>query len=322
MESLREAQQAKRVSAVMTSARLLFVIVISCVTVLCLRSPAFADGNGRGTSDGDTATVSAGNGQTQPGTPAPVGKPTSGGGSKSSGPTTCTAQDGTHGAISSMAFAAVFGGWEPPPPPDATSPGHWYAIFCGPPDPDGNFPGHYRDNEWVPDGTPPPGGPTSGAVNPPVALSQEVKRQIRPPMPTIHMNPDPNSDQLVGLATWLWVDQNDLGTQAATVNAGPVSVTGTMSATSVTWNMGDGHTITCQGPGTPYSSGATPTCSYTYGRSSAAQPGRRYTVTATITWSGNYTVAGAPGGGALAPITRTASTTVRVAEAQALNAPS
>jgi hypothetical protein len=42
-------------------------------------------------------------------------------------------------------------------------------------------------------------------------------------------------------------------------------------------------------------------------------------VTATITWSGGYTVTGAPGGGGLAPITRISSTTIRVAEAQAIN---
>jgi hypothetical protein len=155
----------------------------------------------------------------------------------------------------------------------------------------------------------------------PAVIAQQAEDQIRPPTPTIHMSPDSGRDQLVGLETWLWVEQGDLGTLSKTVIAGPVTVTGTLKATSVEWNMGDHHTFRCDGPGMPYAKGAKPTCSYTYAKSSAAQATESYKVTAKIIWTGKYTVTGAPGGGGLAPITRTSSTTVRVAEAQAINTP-
>ena len=222
----------------------------------------------------------------------------------------CTAQDGTYGPITAKPLAewGPFKYFGPPPPPDQAQ---YYMIYCG---------GHFLHLELLTLSQAANITAPSAGIDP-AAIAQQAQKQIQPPTPTIHMNPDPTSgsDLLVELETWLWVEQNDLGSQSATVTAGPVSVTGTMTASSVTWNMGDGHTITCQGPGTPYAPGAKPTCSYTYPRSSAREPGSKYKVTATITWTGSYTVTGAPGGGGLAPITRTSSTTVRVAEAQAIN---
>ena len=53
--------------------------------------------------------------------------------------------------------------------------------------------------------------------------------------------------------------------------------------------------------------------------SASAVPGHAYKITATVVWNVNYTVSGAPGGGPLPGITRTATTTVRVAEQQAIN---
>jgi hypothetical protein len=171
----------------------------------------------------------------------------------------------------------------------------------------------------------PTGSPGPVATVPPVdpaALAVQAVKQITFPTPVIHMNPDVARDQLTGLPTWMWVDPDGLGTKSATAVAGPVVVTGTLSATKVVWDMGTGDKVTCTGAGTAYDPAqpsAQPTCSYTYKRSSAAQPSSAYTVTATITWAGNYTVTGAPGGGTLGPVARTSSATVRVAENQSIN---
>jgi hypothetical protein len=142
--------------------------------------------------------------------------------------------------------------------------------------------------------------------------------------PHIHMNPDPavSKDLLVSLPTWLWVDPSDLGMKKAQVIAGGVTVTGAVTATDVVWDTGDGPPFRCNGPGTPWTLGAVPgpqTCTHTYSKSSARAKTGTFTVTATITWRGTYTVTGAPGGGPLGPITETSSTTVSVAEAQAIN---
>jgi len=65
----------------------------------------------------------------------------------------------------------------------------------------------------------------------------------------------------------------------------------------VTWNTGDGSTVTCNGPGTTYdtalpASSQSTTCSHTYTTTSAGQPSPNgnpndaaFPITATITWS-------------------------------------
>ncbi len=87
--------------------------------------------------------------------------------------------------------------------------------------------------------------------------------------------------------------------------------------------MGDGHTITCAGPGVPYDSSnptATTYCSYTWPASSAGQPGGVYRVTATVYYQASWSASGAPGGGNFGLVAGPASTVaVRVAESQAIN---
>jgi len=56
---------------------------------------------------------------------------------------------------------------------------------------------------------------------------------------------------------------------AATAAAGAVSVTAVAKPVAVVWEMGDGGTVTCTGPGTPFPVGAdpksaSPDCGYTY----------------------------------------------------------
>jgi hypothetical protein len=86
--------------------------------------------------------------------------------------------------------------------------------------------------------------------------------------------------------------------------------------------MGDGTTITCTGPGTPYGgtnpAAASPTCGHTYQESSGGKPGGAYRVTATITWDITWkSTRGA--GGVLAPLETVTAAEFRVAESQALN---
>jgi hypothetical protein len=171
----------------------------------------------------------------------------------------------------------------------------------------------------------PTGSPAPAVTVPPVdpaTLAAEALKRMTFPKPVINMSPAVTQDQLVGLPTWLWVDAANLGTRTETVTAGPVSVTGTMKATNVVWDMGDGSRITCAGAGTAYNPAqpdAQPTCSYTYRRSSATRPSKTYVVRATIAWAGDYRVSGAPGGGPLGPVSQSSTVSVRVAENQSLN---
>jgi hypothetical protein len=143
------------------------------------------------------------------------------------------------------------------------------------------------------------------------------------PAPVIQMAPPVATDQLVNLATWLWIAPSAWQTRSATATAGPVSATATALPAEVVWQMGDGQTVTCLGPGTPYDPSdpnATTNCSYTWPESSAGQAGDAFEVTATIYWQVTWTAAGAPGGGSFGAVPGPAAeAAVRVAESQAVN---
>ncbi len=96
---------------------------------------------------------------------------------------------------------------------------------------------------------------------------------------------------VIGLPTWMWARQpaaNTMGPITRSASARGYTATATAKVTKVVWNMGDGSSVTCRGPGTPYEDKygkkSSPTCGHTYVRQG------RYTVTATsywtVTWAG------------------------------------
>jgi hypothetical protein len=163
----------------------------------------------------------------------------------------------------------------------------------------------------------------AGAGPAPGVLAQEAVRYLRLPDPVIQSSPAPGALQLTGLPTWLWVAPAVWRPQSQTAQVPGEAVTATATPVSASWQMGDGQTVTCHGPGTEYTAAdnpasASPTCGYTYPRSSAGQPGGAYQVTVTITW--DITWAGTGGaGGVLPPLFTQAAAAMRVAESQAVN---
>jgi hypothetical protein len=174
--------------------------------------------------------------------------------------------------------------------------------------------------------TPLPGQPQppSGPAVTPEALAQRAYRFLPLPAPVIRTNPPPTQDQLVNLATWLWVDRAAWGARTATASVPGLAVTVTAVPATVTWRMGDGGEVVCRGPGAPFDPAAARpgqpgTCSYTYRRASAGMPASRFTVTATTTWRITWTATGAADGSSLPPLSRSSQTALRVAEVQAIN---
>jgi hypothetical protein len=153
----------------------------------------------------------------------------------------------------------------------------------------------------------------------PTVLAQQAVKQLGFGSPTIEMSPPARSSQLVGVATWLWIDPEAWGTLTASASAGPVTTTATAVPSKVVWDMGDGDTVTCDGPGTAYSTsdpGATTDCSYIWPQAGS------FTVTATVYWSVTWTATGAPGGGNLGvQAGPPAAVQVAVTESQAINTP-
>lgn len=157
--------------------------------------------------------------------------------------------------------------------------GAWYVWKCSGP---GTADAVYRPPVWI------PGGQQPGAVGlpSPAELAAVARRQLRLPTPAIAANPV--GDQLVNLATWLWLSSG-WGPVSATASVPGVSVTAVATPRSVVWSMGDGHTVTCTGAGTPFHPGtdpkaASPDCGHTYRASSASQPREAFRVTATETY--------------------------------------
>ena len=189
-------------------------------------------------------------------------------------------------------------------------PGQWVFPVCAGP---GVI--HPMPPIWVSGAQPAPG---VVQVNP-VVVAQQAVKELPLVSPTIEMAPPPGSPQLVGVATWMWVNPGAWQTLSASATAGTVTTTATATPQKVVWNMGDGDTVTCDGPGTPYRASApnaTTDCSYTW-----AQAGT-YQVTATLYWSVTWTATGAPGGGNLGlQAGPAAQVSVTVTESQAINTP-
>jgi hypothetical protein len=153
----------------------------------------------------------------------------------------------------------------------------------------------------------------------PELLAQEAVKNLRLPTPAIRVNPAPPTAQVIFVPTWLWVDQGSWGSRSATASAGGLSVTATAKPVKVLWSTGDGTSLTCAGPGTPWTSGmnpaaASPTCGHTFSRPSG---GGSYTLQATVTWEISWVGGGASG--TEPSLTTTASVSLRVVEAGGLN---
>lgn len=163
-------------------------------------------------------------------------------------------------------------------------------------------------------------------VKPPTpskTVVQAAKDQTSPPAPRIRLNPSERHEQIVQLPTWMWVDDQAWKTRTARAEAGRAWAEARAVPTRVIWNMGNGDTVVCNGPGKPYdtrrsSTAQSSNCTYTYETSSAGRPHDRYTVSATVvyrvTWKGSN-----GSGGSLGEIRKSSSTPVRVAEIQALD---
>jgi hypothetical protein len=180
-------------------------------------------------------------------------------------------------------FAASLG-------PGPGGPGSWYAWYCTLPTLSITDP---RPALWVPAGS----SPTGSAAPSVPGLLQQAADQAQLVEPTIGL--DPPGEQVVNVSSWLWIQPGQWHAVTATATAGAVTATVVAAPVSVLWNLGDGTSITCAGPGVPYdpeepADAQSTYCQHTWTESSARQPGGVYQVTATIEYEITTTVAGAP----------------------------
>lgn len=161
--------------------------------------------------------------------------------------------------------------------------------------------------------------PEGGRVDPyQLALEAVASVEIAPP--AIRTSPSENGRLYVQVPTWLWLDTSWWHPYEATANTGRIWSTVRAAPVATTWDLGDGHSVSCRGPGTQWRPGLAEDasdCTHTYRTSSSTQPGGTYDLNATVTfevsWSSN-----AMGGGTLPTISRTSTLDVEVGEIQAI----
>lgn len=162
----------------------------------------------------------------------------------------------------------------------------------------------------------PPAGPA--APPDPRVLAQQAIAQMRLRAVAIGIVPEPGPGRvgIIGMPTWMWVRDPGpatLGPVTRTASAGGFSVTATARADRIVWQMGDGTTVTCRGPGTAYADSfgrrSSPDCGHTYTRQGT------YTVRAISHWTVQWSGMGLSG---TIPLSFTQSTTITMGEAQVL----
>jgi hypothetical protein len=157
----------------------------------------------------------------------------------------------------------------------------------------------------------------------PATVADLAVKKLVLPSPVIRMSPAVNAVQLVHVPSWLWIGSGVWGPRSATASAGGVTVTATARPITAVWSTGDGATVTCQGPGTAWTSRANPAkgsptrCGHTYTQTSPGHGLGEFTVSATITWAVTWTWAGTTR--TAGPLKSTATTGVRVVESTSAN---
>jgi hypothetical protein len=146
---------------------------------------------------------------------------------------------------------------------------------------------------------------------------QRAADRLRLPQPAIAASPDLGGPQVVHVPVWWWVEPASWTTRSATAAIPALAISVEATPTRVTWHTGDGTTITCAGPGTPWSAGrdpdaASPTCGHTYTTTSASAPGGVYQLRAELTW--RITWSGGGMSGTIPAITTSTTTRVTVTE--------
>lgn len=302
-----------RAAGVLT--RLALGAVVLTPTALVVDVPYAMAQTARGGRDDSAISAGATNPDSSGAQPVSSGGGGRGGGG---GVATCTAADGTVGPIGYSRVPQDILDQEQKAYADANS-GAYYWKTCG--GQDANRSGSLLAGAtFLPNGS----RGASAPVVDPAALAQQALQQVPLPAPAMAMAPGGNIPLLVNLATFLWIDRAQWRPVTASASAGAVTSTVTATPKRVAWKMGQGDSVTCDGPGEPYdptlSDDAQPSdCKFTYRASSARSPDKTFTVTATVEWQVTWAASGAPGGGDLGISRRSSTTTVRVAELQVLN---
>ncbi|MBT2439966.1 ATP/GTP-binding protein [Streptomyces sp. ISL-36] len=141
--------------------------------------------------------------------------------------------------------------------------------------------------------------------------------------PEIGITPKPGGKGVVGMPVYMWTAKGPetYGPNVASASAGGITVTATAKVSKIVWQMGDGKTVTCTTAGTPYKAEygkkPSPDCGHRYTTPSSTTSSGKFHVTATSTWTIDWTATSGPTG-QLTEV-RNSAVDIDVAEVQVLN---
>ncbi|MFF4602597.1 hypothetical protein ACFY12_07560 [Streptomyces sp. NPDC001339] len=121
------------------------------------------------------------------------------------------------------------------------------------------------------------------------AVVQRAVEQLKLPKPVIRTSPPEDLAQVVHVPTWMWVERESWKPVSVSAAVDGVKVTATARPRKAVWLMGDGGSVVCRGPGTPYSDRygpktSSPDCGYTYQRASFGKPKGAFPVSVRVSW--------------------------------------
>jgi hypothetical protein len=152
------------------------------------------------------------------------------------------------------------------------------------------------------------------------AIARQVYHSLPLAFPEPHTAPPVDGAQFVGLPIWLWVDDAVWRDFQASASLAGVTVTVVARPRHVLWDMGDGHSVTCD-QGTPWDPSGPDDqrtdCSHYYQFVSDDEPGGRYAASVTVVWSVGWS-ASTGESGTLPDASRSTSFDLDVGERQAV----
>lgn len=146
-----------------------------------------------------------------------------------------------------------------------------------------------------------------------VEVAHQARASLELDEPRVSMSPSADGPVLVHVPVWIWIDQDEWSLQSASASVPGGEVTVTAAPSSVSWQMGDGTTVDCDGPGTAFDASAhdpeesSPDCGHTYTSTGQVE------VSAQITWETSWESDDGEGG-SLPSLTTETSQQVEVIE--------
>jgi len=163
-----------------------------------------------------------------------------------------------------------------------------------------------------------PGEPDTVMIDP-VTVAYRAVAMMRLAPPLVKTAPGVGQVGLVNMPVWLWVDktENTWGPIERSASVPGLTVTATAHVKAINWSMGDGNTIRCEAPGTPYDKSMgikdSPDCGHRYKKTSRELPKCTFPVTGTAQW--DITWQSTMGDTGQISVTQQATTRLRIAEA-------